>query len=133
MEKKNRITKADRFNDIKFLLKGEIAPNGTTVDDAIIVLDHELELLAKKNSGGSNGPKKPTATQIENENLKNLICDYLRENPDGATCTQILKAIPELGEYQVQKVSGLVRQMGPKGDGRVTSKEVKGKPVFMLA
>jgi hypothetical protein len=127
-----RVTKAQRFEDIKALLNGEAVKYGTSVEDAIKVLDHEMELLAKKNSGSSS-EKKPTATQKDNEGYKELILEYLTTIPadsDGATCTEILKGIPALGEFQVQKVSALMRQL--RAAGRVTSKEVKGKALFSL-
>ena len=48
------------------------------------------------------------------------------------TCTEILKAIPELSEYQVQKVSALLSRL--KLAGRVNSVKGKGgKTLFTLA
>lgn len=129
-EKKIRITKAQRFEDIKALLDGGKPTYGTTVEIAKGVLDHELELLAKKNSGD----KKLTAAQQENEGYKAEILEYLHTIPadsDGVTCTEILKAIPSLSAYQVQKVASLVRQL--KLAGQVASKEVKGKSLFSIA
>ena len=67
-EKKIRITKAQRFEDIKALLTGGEVKHGTTMEIAMTVIDHELELLRKKNSSG--GDKKLTPTQQENESLK---------------------------------------------------------------
>ena len=52
MEKAKKVTKAQRFEDIKALLTGEDVVYGTDVDTALAVIDHELELLAKKNSSG---------------------------------------------------------------------------------
>jgi hypothetical protein len=142
MEKKNRVTKSQRLSDIKALLLGEEVSFGTTLNDALTTIDHELELLAKKNSGSSNGEKKLTATQVENENFKNLILDFLGsldEESDGATCTEILQGIPELSNYQVTKVSGLIHQLcpacerHPKGTGQVVYSDIKGKRYFRLA
>jgi hypothetical protein len=91
----------------------------------------------------SSGSKKMSPTQIENEHFKALILDFLATLPDdsdGVTCTEILKAIPDLCDnYQVQKVTGLMRQLSPateknpNGSGQVVSKEVKGKPLYRLA
>lgn len=130
-EKKIRITKAQRFEDIKRLLSGEEPVYGTDVEIAMTVLDHELELLAKKNAGGD---KKMTATQLENENYKERIVEYLATLPDdsvGVTCTEIFKNVPELQPFSNQKVSALVRQL--KNAGRVVCNEVKGKALFSLA
>lgn len=133
-EKKIRITKAQRFEDIKALLNGETPTYGTTLEIAMEVLDHELELLAKKNSSGT-GDKKLTETQQKNEEHKQRILEYLAglpEDCEGVTCTEILKAIPELSEYQVQKVSALLSRL--KLAGRVNSVKGKGgKTLFTLA
>lgn len=129
-EKKIRVTKAQRFEDIKALLNGENVAYGTTIEIAVEVIDHELELLAKKNSGD----KKMTSAQQENEGYKAEILEYLRTLPpesDGVTCTDILKNVPSLSAYQVQKVASLVRQL--KLAGMVNAKEVKGKSLFSIA
>lgn len=131
-EKKVRITKAQRFEDIKALLTGEPVTYGTTVDIAVTVIDHELELLAKKNSG--TGDKKLTPTQQENEALKEQIVEFLSTLPDdadGATCTEILKSVPALADFSNQKVAALVRQL--KMAGRVVATEKKGKSLFRMA
>lgn len=126
-EKTIRVTKAQRFEDIKAILNGEEVTYGTTIEKAIEVLDHELDLLARKNSGET---KKPTASQKENETLKELICEYLGTADGGKTCTEILKSIPAFADYQVQKVSSLMRQL--KNEGRVTSNEIKNRAYFSL-
>jgi hypothetical protein len=102
----------------------------------------KMKTAAEKKST-SSGSKKMSPTQLENEHFKGLILDFLAtidDDSDGVTCTEILKGIPELNEnYQVQKVTGLVRQLcpatekNPKGTGQVTFKEVKGKNLFRLA
>lgn len=131
-EKKIRITKAQRFEDIKALLTDGEVKYGTTIEVAITVIDHELELLRKKNS--SSGDKKLTPTQQENENFKEQIMEYLAgldADTDGVTCTEISKAIPDLTAYSNQKVAALVRQL--KLDGRVVCTEKKGKSLFKMA
>lgn len=131
MEKTTRITKAMRFEDIKALLNGNTAQYGTTLEDAISFIDHEVELLARKNSSGD---KKQTATQKENEGYKELIIEFLAGLPDdskGVTCTEIMKSIPAFKDFNNQKISALVRQL--KLADRVVSEEVKGKSLFRLA
>lgn len=131
MEKTTRITKAMRFEDIKALLNGNTAQYGTTLEDAINFIDHEVELLARKNSGGD---KKQTATQKENESYKELIIEFLAGLPDdskGVTCTEIMKSIPAFKDFNNQKISALVRQL--KLADRVVGEEVKGKSLFRLA
>lgn len=131
-EKKVRITKAQRFEDIKALLNGDPVTYGTTPEIAVTVIDHELELLAKKNSG--SGDKKLTQTQQENEALKEQIMEFLAglpEDTDGVTCTEILKSVPALADFSNQKVAALVRQL--KMADRVVATEKKGKSLFRIA
>jgi hypothetical protein len=55
-----KFTKRESFTEIKEILEG--LGNEKLAE----VMEHELELLAKKNSAD----RKPTATQVENEELK---------------------------------------------------------------
>lgn len=127
-EKKPRITKSQRFEDMKALLMGDTVKYGTTVEDAVAVIDHEMELLAKKNAGDN---KVQTATQKANEEHKEKILEFLAVQENGVTCSQIFKGIPALAEFSPQKVSALCRQL--KAAGQVTSYEEKGKTLFKLA
>lgn len=128
-EKKIRITKTMRFEDIRSILNGETPAHGTTHEDALSFIENEIALLSRKNKGGTD--RKMTATQQANEGYKDLILDFLALMPDGATCTEILKGVHELNDFNNQKVSALLRQL--KLSGRVTSSEVKGKTIFSLA
>ncbi len=131
MEKTTRITKAMRFEDIKALLNGQPVTYGTSIEDAVDFIDHEVGLLAKKNSGEN---KKPTKAQEENESYKALILEFLATLPDdkmGATCTEIIKGVAEFEGFSTQKISPLVRQL--MAADKVTKTEVKGKSLFRLA
>lgn len=130
-EKKIRITKAQRFEDIIAMLNGESVKYGTDVPTAVEVLNHEMELLARKNNSDS---KKQTAAQKENEGYKALILEYLATLPDdskGATCTEVMKSVPEFADFNNQKISALMRQL--RIAERVVCEEVKGKSMFRLA
>ena len=130
-EKKIRITKSQRFEDIIAMLNGDTVKYGTDVATATEVLNHEIGLLARKNSSDS---KKQTAAQKENEGFKTLILEFLATLPDdskGVTCTEIMKSVPEFADFNNQKISALVRQL--KLADRVVSEEVKGKSLFRLA
>lgn len=131
MEKTTRITKAMRFEDIKALLNGQSVTYGTSIEDAVDFIDHEVNLLAKKNSGEN---KKQTKTQQENEGYKALILEFLATLPDdnlGATCTEIIKGVTEFEGFNPQKISPLVRQL--MAADKVTKTEGKGKALFRLA
>ncbi len=127
MEKTTRITKAMRFEDIKALLNGQPVTYGTSIKDAVDFIDHEMNLLTKKNSGEN---KKPTKAQEENEGYKALILKFLTDK-NGVTCTDILKGVPALSKFSNQKISALMRQL--RLADKVTVEEVKGKSLFRLA
>lgn len=122
-----RVTKAQRFEDIKALLSGGEVTYGTKLEDALAFCDSELALLAKKNSGD----KKPTKTQQENEGYKTLILDFLMVQTEGVTCTDIQKGVPAFSDFNNQKVAALMRQLTDAG--KVTKTMVKGKSLFTLA
>lgn len=133
MEKTNktRITKAMRFEDIKAMLNGSPVNYGTTIEDAMTFIDHELGLLARKNSGED---KEQTKTQQENEGYKAIILEFLAALPEdkiGVTCTEIIKGVPEFDGFTTQKISPLVRQLMLAD--KVVKTESKGKSLFRLA
>ena len=62
----------------------------------------------KKNAS----PKKQTAQQKKNAELKEVISEFLAENKDnGFTVTDILKEVPALEDDSNQHVSALMRQL----------------------
>lgn len=79
-------------------------------DEQVAFIDHELELLAKKNSG----EKKPTATQVANEALKTAIYEGMEANRL-YTVTEVIKEIPAVAGLTNQKVSPLMNQMVDAG------------------
>lgn len=121
-----RITKAMRFEDIKALLNGEDVKHGTSVADALAFCDSEMALLAKKNTSD----KKPTKTQAENEGYKALILDFLREQSEGVTCTDVQKSVTEFADFNNQKIAALMRQLVDAG--KVSKEVIKGKALFSI-
>ena len=117
MANTTKMTKRDYFKAImeKYPL--------TDAEKAFV--EHELELLAKKNSA----EKKPTAQQALNEGIKTAIAEGMSPNRL-YTVTEIQKEIPECAELSNQRVSALLRQM--KGDGIVTRTEDKRKAYFSI-
>lgn len=79
-------------------------------DEQVAFINHELELLAKKNSG----EKKPTATQVANEALKTAIYEGMEANRL-YTVTEVIKEIPAVAGLTNQKVSPLMNQMVDAG------------------
>ena len=121
MTNTNRITKKDRYNEL--LNIAEVAAN----PDLVAFIEHEMELLARKNATPS-GEKKPTKTQIANEGIKEEILETLNGCAEGVTCSELLKLNPSLSEYSSQKIVALIRQLVTEGKA---SREVgKGKAYF---
>ena len=93
-----KVTKRMRFEQIKSLVSDN--------EELVAFIDHEIELLNKKNSRTG----KPTKTQIENETIKNTIFNTLQATGKPMTVTQLL-AIEELNGLSNQKVSALLTQL----------------------
>lgn len=110
-----KMTKADYFNQIK--------ANYALTADEVAFIDHELELLAKKNSA----EKKPTAVQVANEGIKQDILDGM-EPGKKYTITDLMKSIDACADLSNQRVSALVRQLVT--DGSVERTEEKRKAYF---
>lgn len=73
-------------------------------------INHEIELLNKKNSG----EKKPTATQVANEALKTAIFEGMEINRL-YTVTEVIKEVPACAGLNNQKISPLMNQMVEAG------------------
>lgn len=102
-------------------------------------IDKELDQLARKNSSGD---KKETEDQKAREQQKQDILDYLATLPEfddegkpfpGATCSDVLKNVPSMAGYQVQKPSGLLRQLREAKPPKVVVTSIKGRSYFKLA
>ena len=116
MEKK--MTKREMFEQIK--------RNYALTEAEVQFIDHELELLAKKNSAD----KKPTKAQVENEGIKAEILEGM-EVGKLYTITDLIKSIPAIAELSNQRVSALVRQLVE--DKVVVRTEDKRKAYFSKA
>ena len=95
-----KMTKRDYFNTLLGI--AEVKAN----DELVKFIEHELELLVKKNSS----EKKPTAVQVANEGIKSVIIETLAENGKMMTISEMQKASAEHGELSNQRISALVRQ-----------------------
>jgi hypothetical protein len=70
-----------------------------------------IDQLDKKNAA----PAKMTAKQEANEGVKGEILDFLRDNAEGYTCSDLLKAIPSCEGKSNQYVSALMSQLFKSG------------------
>lgn len=119
-----KVTKAQRNDDIIALLTGNPVKFGTTIEDAVAHLNHENNLLAKKNSGDK---KKLTKAQEENAQLKANILSFLATVTE-ATATDVTNTC---GLSSNQKAAALLRALVDSGE--VVKNVVKGKSLFSLA
>lgn len=113
-----KLTKKDHFNVL--LTLAEVQDNQTLVD----FINHELELLTKKNST----ERKPTAAQKENEGIKEIILAALTNEP--TSITDLQKKNASLAEISNQKISALLRQLII--DNKAVRTEDKKKALFSL-
>lgn len=118
-----KITKRESFTEIK----GILLANG--YERLAGVMEHELELLAKKNASG-NG--KLTAVQIANNGIKEEILECMAKEPNRMfTISEMQKVFPCCADLSNQRVSALVRQL--VADGKIERFEEKRKAVFRIA
>ena len=111
MANEKKMTKAQMFAQIK--------ANHNLSADEIAFIDHELELLAKKNSA----EKKPTAQQTVNKGIGEAIVVHLSAEPNRLfTITEIIKEVPECADLTNQRVSAIVRGLIGSSIERVEEK-----------
>lgn len=118
-----KLTKRDYFNQL-------LAIEEVKGDEKLVgFINHELELLAKKNASGD---KKATATQIANENIKNEILEEMAKEPNKLfSVSEMIKSFDCCKELSLPKVTALVTQL-TKAD-LVVRVEEKRKAYFKIA
>jgi hypothetical protein len=110
-----KMTKAQMFAQIRSHL---------TDKEEIAFIDHEIELVTKKNARRSD---KPTKKQVANAELMEQIYEAMEASvPYRASDIQSL--IPELKESNIQKTTALVSKM--RDNVMVSREVVKGVAYF---
>ena len=112
MANEKRTTKAQMFAQIK--------ANYPLTEEEVAFIDHELELLSKKNAA----EKKPTAKQTANASIQDAILATMAAEPARLfTITELTKEVPNLPEDMTnQRMSALVRQLIPAQVERIEDK-----------
>lgn len=118
MAETKKLTKRDYFSQLR-----EIVSDNANL---VAFIDHELELLDKKNS--SNGQTK---TQKENELIMDTIVAELAEIAKPVTITEFQSASAKMAEYSNQKLSALLKKL--VDNGRVVKTTEKKKSFFSVA
>lgn len=116
-----KLTKREKFEML--LAIEEVKANTMLVD----FINHELELLAKKNSAD----KKPTAQQVANQSIQKAILDEMAKTRKQYTITDLIKTVPECADLTNQRVSALVKQL--VDTNHVVRTEDKRKAYFSIA
>ena len=119
-----KLTKRDRYAQL--LALNEVKAN----PDLVAFIEHEVELLARKNT--VNGEKALTPNQIQNENFKVIIAEYMASAPDRLfTVTELNKEVDVLNDLSNQRISAILRQMVDAG--KVEKVVDKRKSYFRMA
>lgn len=93
--------------------------------DLVDFIDHEIELLNKKSSS-----KSLTKTQVENEKLKEIILETLKDLNKYATISEIQEYNTELADLSNQKISALLKQLV---DTEIIEKMIDKKKAYFKA
>ena len=119
MTNEKKMTKAQMFAQIK--------ANYPLTTAEVEFIDHELELLSKKNAA----EKKPTAKQTANASIQDAILATMAAEPARLfTITELTKEVPNLPEDMTNpRMSALVRQLIP---ARIERIEDKRKAYFRI-
>ena len=108
---------------------GYVLENCVLPDEVFEKIKNIKASLEKK----STGKKKVTKDDLERQEIKNTIFNFLTENESSQyTITEIMHNIEGYNKYSNQKLSALVKQL--VAEGLVEREENgKGKAVFSLA
>jgi hypothetical protein len=103
MANEKKLTKREKFEMIAKIT--EVAENPILAE----FVEHELDLLAKKNASGSG---KLTATQKANEELKNAIVEEMSNEPNRLfSISEMIKCFECCNDLSLPKVTALVTQL----------------------
>ncbi len=91
----------------------------------VAFFENEIERNTRKNKLKST---KPTAKQIENEEIKANIIEYMKSVGTPVTISNIVKDFDN--NYSIPKISALVKQL--KDSGQVSREEIKRVAYFKV-
>ena len=109
----------------------EVLKEDNQYDEVVEKLQKMLVQVNKKSSLN----RKPTVTQVENENLKGAIVEYLDKTGKRLTVSEMMKEIPELANLSNQRVTSLVTALYSKNnpENRVIDRVMdKRRAVFFM-
>lgn len=121
-----KMTKRGYLAEIKTVIE---ACDRADKEEIIEFIDHEIELMNKRNQSRSEN-RKPTKTQQANVELKKEIVNAVAEAEGPVTVSDLLTT-ETLKEYSSQKISALLKQLVTEGE--VVRTEDKKKAYFSIA
>ena len=113
----------EKITNVKAL--AYVLENCTLTEEVKAKIEKMKAQFEKKNSA----EKKPTATQVANEGIKNVILETIGSG--SFTISELQKLNSELAELSNQKISALLKQMTENGS--VKREEIKRKAYFSKA
>lgn len=112
------MTKREMFAEIRKI----VADN----EEMVTFIDHEISLLDRK----SGSPRKPTKTQLENEDYKANILDTLASLDRPVTIKELCEACNPIADLTNQRITHMLTDL--RKDGKVARTYVKKVPYFAL-
>lgn len=97
-----------------------------TNEKMVAFIDHEIELLNRKSSGS----RKPTARQIENEQLKTEIITYLTQVDTMKSIKELQAEIPSLTGITNQRITHMLSALVK--ENKLAKEYVKRTPFFYI-
>ena len=83
-------------------------------DEQALAVIEKLTALKAQTEKRNSADRKPTAKQVENASLAELVVSVLRNAPEPLTVTEIMSRDETLGALSNQKVSALIRGLGAR-------------------
>ena len=117
------MTKSELFKNAIAVIETSSAENKAELIEG---LNHEVELLARK----ASTPRKPTKTQLENEELKNAVYDYLDNEDAPRTIKDIMTDVEAVSGLSNQRVTHLLTAL--RNEGKVKRTLVKKVPYYEI-
>lgn len=129
------IEAADAYDNAPVVIPGVTLKDGTQKEDAVLdretlieFCNAEVAALSKK----SKSKDKLTPEQEKNLEYCDIILDYLREQTEGKTCSDMIAEIPTFAAdtrtFNGQKVTHLCKRLFD--EGKITRNKVKGVSYF---
>lgn len=123
----NRITNRDFFNAIRVNADMMNLPDRISADDVREWVDHQIELLDRKNVN-----KKPTKEQEQASVMADTVSIFLAENRDKCfTCADLIAEGVFPAGTMSQRASAICNRL--VAEQRAEKGVLKGKTVFMAA